>query len=378
MKNVLICTPYFAPGYLAGGSVKTIVNTVRGLETDFVFWILTQDRYSKANSPYITTSTDEWQTFGCAQVRYLNPKQRGIKHLFQLLSSTPGDVLFLNSFFSPFAAIKPLICNLFLGKPVLLAPRGELMPGALSLKPWRKKIYLTIFKYVGLGTRIQWLVSSEEESSALLKIFREGLNLHIISDPVLSEPKPNYNFDLDPAQGLQLVFVSRIDRKKNLAFALKVLALHPNPIKLDIFGPIDDAEYWTELQKQIAQLPKHIQIVYRGSLESNQVIQTLASYHALFVPTLGENFGYIFIEALLAGCPLLISRATPFRELEEKGVGWDLDLNSLPSFANAILHLEKQSLGTHQAMRAQTRDYGLTLQSQNASLPAMRALLKDL
>ena len=67
-----------------------------------------------------------------------------------------------------------------------------------------------------------------------------------------------------------------------------------------------------------------------------------------------------------------------FRELEEKGVGWDLDLNSLPSFANAILHLEKQSLGTHQAMRAQTRDYGLTLQSHNASLPAMRALLKDL
>jgi glycosyltransferase involved in cell wall biosynthesis len=376
MKAVLVCAPYFAPNYLAGGSVKAVVNTVLGLHADFDFWIVAQDRYPKASAQPSADPSVEWQSFGSAHVRYLNPDQRGLLHLFKLLRSTPSDLLFLNSFFSPTAAIKPLLCNLLLRKPIVLAPRGELLQGALAQKPWRKRIYLAAFRLVRLGAQVQWLASSAIEADALRRIFGKDVRLHTIADPILSEPAPQQNFALDSTQGLRLAFVSRIDRKKNLSFALQVLAAHPSAIQLDVFGPIDDEVHWKELQGQIARLPGHVAVAYRGSLAPAEVIPTLASYHALFLPTLGENFGYVFVEALLAGCPLVISDTTPWRGLKKEGVGWDLDLKCPHSFARALQELKCQSLGEHRAMRARARAYGLSLLRDNAALPALRGLLE--
>jgi glycosyltransferase involved in cell wall biosynthesis len=44
---------------------------------------------------------------------------------------------------------------------------------------------------------------------------------------------------------------------------------------------------------------------------------------------LSENFGHVMVEALSAGCPLIISDRTPWRDLETKHIGWDLPLDSL-------------------------------------------------
>ena len=151
MNAVLVCTPYFAPGYLAGGSVKTIVNTVLGLQSEIDFWILTQDRYAWSTHSYTSKKNQTWHAFERAQVRYLDPSEQSLLALYRLLKNTPCELLFLNSFFSPTAAIKPLLINWLLHKPVLLAPRGELLPGALALKPWRKKIYLLFFKLLRAG-----------------------------------------------------------------------------------------------------------------------------------------------------------------------------------------------------------------------------------
>ena len=99
MNAVLVCTPYFAPGYLAGGSVKTIVNTVLGLQSEIDFWILTQDRYAWSTHPYISETNQTWRAFERAQVRYLDPSEQSLLALYRLLKNTPCELLFLNSFF---------------------------------------------------------------------------------------------------------------------------------------------------------------------------------------------------------------------------------------------------------------------------------------
>jgi glycosyltransferase involved in cell wall biosynthesis len=53
----------------------------------------------------------------------------------------------------------------------------------------------------------------------------------------------------------------------------------------------------------------------------------LAQYDFLLLPTLGENFGYVILEALAAGCPVLISDESPWRNLQAAGVGWDMPLS---------------------------------------------------
>ena len=52
----------------------------------------------------------------------------------------------------------------------------------------------------------------------------------------------------------------------------------------------------------------------------------LGKHHVFLFPTLGENFGQVILEAMTAGCAILISDATPWRGLQEKGYGWELPL----------------------------------------------------
>ena len=65
--------------------------------------------------------------------------------------------------------------------------------------------------------------------------------------------------------------------------------------------------------------------------------QTLAAYHLFLLPTRGENFGHVILEALSAGCPVLISDQTPWRGLESSGIGWALPLTE-PERFRAVLN----------------------------------------
>ena len=62
-----------------------------------------------------------------------------------------------------------------------------------------------------------------------------------------------------------------------------------------------------------------------------------------YCPRSGENFGHVIIEALSAGCLALISDRTPWRGLEDAGVGWDLALYDLQAFRAAIEDLAAAS-----------------------------------
>jgi glycosyltransferase involved in cell wall biosynthesis len=67
----------------------------------------------------------------------------------------------------------------------------------------------------------------------------------------------------------------------------------------------------------------------------HEMIPELISDHGLlFLPTQGENFGHSIIEALMAGCPVLISDRTPWRDLEQAGVGADIPLEHPERFVS--------------------------------------------
>jgi glycosyltransferase involved in cell wall biosynthesis len=76
----------------------------------------------------------------------------------------------------------------------------------------------------------------------------------------------------------------------------------------------------------------------KGSIPHEKVLETIVKYHFFILPTLGENFGHVFVEALACGCPLIISNRTPWLELEKKEIGWDLDLNKSEKWIDTINH----------------------------------------
>ena len=119
----------------------------------------------------------------------------------------------------------------------------------------------------------------------------------------------------------RFLYVSRIDRKKNLSFALDVI--RDLNCELHIYGPIGDEPYWRECQSKM----RGARAEYHGALAPEQVIPTLQPGHFLLFPSLGENFGYIIYESLCASCPVLISdQNDAWRNMLKVGGGYDLPL----------------------------------------------------
>ncbi len=133
--------------------------------------------------------------------------------------------------------------------------------------------------------------------------------------------------------------MARIAVEKNTLFAIERLNRLAGDITFDLYGPIYDNAYWQRCEQAIAALPSNVKVNYKGVIDPEKVPALFAGYHALFMPSQGENFGHTMAEALASGLPLLISDRTPWKGLEEKHAGWDLPLNGGNLFVRAIERL---------------------------------------
>ena len=93
-------------------------------------------------------------------------------------------------------------------------------------------------------------------------------------------------------------------------------------IFLELIGPVEDERYWEQCKSIIRELPQNIHVTPTGGLRQPEVLNHLEQSHFFVLPTLHENFGYVFVEALAAGCPILISENTVWDEIEQKRIGW--------------------------------------------------------
>jgi glycosyltransferase involved in cell wall biosynthesis len=155
--------------------------------------------------------------------------------------------------------------------------------------------------------------------------------------PDICTPLEAFSSPRQKSQGkLQVVFLSRISPKKNLAGALRILQTIDVPVDFHIFGPAEDQDYWQLCQDLIQKLPPHVTATYQGPIPHGEVGHVLQRYDLFFLPSLGENFGHVIVEALGAGCPVLISDTTAFRRLESQRAGWDLPLEDEGAFRQIL------------------------------------------
>ncbi|MFA5973315.1 MAG: glycosyltransferase family 4 protein [Lentimicrobiaceae bacterium] len=347
---ILIFIAHYLPGYKSGGPVRSICNIVEALSEEFEFRIITSDRDYKESNPYVGIKPNQWQYVGNAQVFYLTPDAFNLKYIVKLLSKTAYDVLYINSFFDPITTIRLLIgrrIGLIPEKPVVLAPRGELDLGCMNLKYVKKKLYIQFAKFFGLYKEITWHASSNYEVLDIMRIMNVKPDLIQIALNIPTLAKDNEDYFVPIAQdieGLKLIFLSRISREKNLDYALKVLSLVKAHLIFDIYGTIEDPKYWDECRELILKLPSNIKVNYRGNIIHAKVAQIFSQYDLFFFPTRGENYGHVIIESLTNGTQVLISKTTPWRNLETDRLGWDFDLASIKSFVNVIENLASQNI----------------------------------
>ncbi len=109
---------------------------------------------------------------------------------------------------------------------------------------------------------------------------------------------------------------------KNFDFALRVLGKVRVPLHYHVYGPIDDRAYWAQCEQLAKDLPNHVQMTHEGIIDHAEVQAMVAQHDLFFLPTRGENFGHVILEALLAGTPPLIADTTPWKNLDAEGAGY--------------------------------------------------------
>jgi glycosyltransferase involved in cell wall biosynthesis len=158
---------------------------------------------------------------------------------------------------------------------------------------------------------------------------------------------------------MKLIFLSRISRMKNLDSAIMMLDELKGEVEFNIYGPCEDQSYWKECERLNNKLPGNIRVQYLGPVANDRVIDIMAEHDIFFLPTLGENFGHVILEALVAGCPVIISDRTPWRGLEARGIGWDIPLEKPEQFKAVLQQCIDMDDQTYKLWSERARDYGL-------------------
>jgi glycosyltransferase involved in cell wall biosynthesis len=373
-KRVLLFTDWFLPGYKGGGPIQTIAGMIENLSNEIEFLVVTRDRDLGDLVPYKDIELETWISFGPAKVYYWSP---GLISKIKLLASIRKikyEIIYLNGVFSAASTIFPIICKWFglLKKvPIVIAPRGELSVGALGIKSVKKKAYLNLAKCLGWYAKVGWHASSQFEKDEIFFNFGKSAESVLIA-PNLS-PRPQIKKLPTIAKiscEAKMVTLSRISRKKNIDYALKLLMQVKGKISLDIYGPCEDKAYWAECQMLIEKLKKNVSVRYLGEVTHECVISTLNQYDYFIFTTLGENYGHVIREAMAAGLPVIISDRTPWRDLQSKGIGWDLPLEQPQLFIDVIEQSIKVENDEYQKSAIKAREYSISTSNQTESISA--------
>lgn len=341
-KKILVFSDWFLPGYKAGGPIRSLANLVHTLDYDFQIITRITDHHSTEH--YAGIQPGVWTTHRTnVQVCYVAEHEMTAAFIKKILSENTFDYLYFNSLFSNRFTLMPLRVARKMGFATrcVLAPRGMLKPGALSIKTRKKKIFLFAAALLGWFKGIRWHATNEAEADEIRAHFGNGCKIGIA--PNLASIVDSVNRVAEKKAGeLRLICIARISSEKGIREALYFLkAAKLERVECTFYGTQQNEAYLEECIS-IARTISDASISFPGEIAPADIPGALKNAHFFFMPTWGENFGHAIAEALQHGKPAIISNRTPWNNLAQANAGWDLPLEE-SSFVEVLKHCHQMS-----------------------------------
>ena len=393
MEKIFILIPWFHPAYKAGGPIQSIVNMVKELTVGSGQWAVGSSQLTVGSGEFsfniftsnkdldggvLEVACDQWisgqwimpapYTKGYTGDNEVMPAlmtkgSSGDNAKTRIWYSSSNDILpvlkreikeqkpdhfFVVGLYDWNYNFKPLLFTKGVNK--IISVRGMLHPEALAQKPFKKKIYLWLWKLLGWHKKHLFHATDDVEAGYIKKVFGSSARVAVAGNfPLLHECLPM------PAKQrgvLKLVSVALISPMKNYALVLMALQAVGSrlpiaigmavgssqlaSIEYNIYGPIKDGNYWEECKKLIRVMPPHIVINYHGAAPPDDIKKALAANHVFILPSKSENYGHSIIEALSAGRPVITSQGTPWNRLSDAKAGINVDVGDISQLVDAI------------------------------------------
>ncbi len=339
MKTVLSFIDWYIPGYKAGGVLKAFANQVSHFNEDYQFKIITRNNDYMETTPYDNVKTDEWNTIDKnVDVFYLSPANVNFGYLKNLVSNIDFDTVYIHGIYSLWFSIMPIhISKKNRAKKIVVAAHGMLGKHALSVKSRKKQLFTNASKLLGLYKNVYFHAANADEANDVYNVIGKKAKVIIAEEMPMKTELVKWKTRVKTEGELVLASVARIAPEKNTLYAVEALKnCTQGKITYNIYGPVYEKEYWAKCEEVISSLPDNITVNYKGSIPGDQVLDMFSKVHFMFLPTTGENFGHTILESFMSATPVIISNNTPWKNLEQEKIGWELPLEDVNLFAEKI------------------------------------------
>lgn len=343
MKKILIFIPWFDPAFRAGGPIQSITNLVNQFDEDVAYLIFCSNK-DVDGTLLLDIEENCWVDYNaCTKVWYC-AETNPVSIAKKIVTIENPDVIFTIGLFSLQYNILPNL--LFHANRKIVSVRGMLHPGALSQKPFKKKLFLVAFKLLRLHQQAIFHCTNEDEAMHVKSVFGKNIQTMIADNfpkKLTAEKVANKYPDK-----LILMTIALISPMKNHLLTLRALKEMTAQITYHIVGAIKDENYWSECQAIIQTMPSNIQVIYHGEVSPHFIATYLHQTQIFIMPSKSENYGHAIIEALIMGKPVITSAFTPWKNLKPVHAGINVECNE-NSISAAIQQFVQMGQSTYES-----------------------------
>lgn len=319
-RRVLLVSQCFYPSVNRGGPAVSVTNLAKSISSQFDVSVLTAAYESGTEEAFENILPGKNRLFDC-DVYYEASKNPA--RLTELMQQAAPQTVYISSLFSAEYTLPALRYAKKHRIPAVLAPRGELQAEAISVKQYKKRPYLAFLKLSGLTKDVCFHATSTEEAERIRRYFPKA---KLVIAQNLHRPMRLADRVRRKMPGcLRAVAVCRIHPIKGIDRAIEALRGVNGLVQYDIYGPTEDTEFQWKCLAAAKDLPENITVRFCGTVQPDALPAILADADVFLLPTKSENFGNAIVEAMVSGCPPIISNGTPWRDLAAHHAGANAD-----------------------------------------------------
>lgn len=357
-KRVLIFNGYFTPAKNYGGPLTSCKNVIKTCSDEFDFFVVSRN-HDVGCKDIFPNLHKGWKLVEGAMVKYIADGELDFdkSSLRDLFLEVKPDLIWFAGILMPNIRLKTIVLSKELKIPVLLSPRGEVSNDRIQLKWWKKKPYLFFTKMLGYYRDTYFHATCNDEVAGLKKYVGASAK-KIFLIPNIGVPLGPFRQECNKKQGeLRVVFIARIHMVKNVKLAIEVVCKMKSKVTFDIYGPLEQPEYWDECLQVIKTAPGNVTVNYCGQLLPMDVGACFRKYDCFLFPTLNENYGHSIAESLANGIPVVLSKdTTPWNTINKKA-GYVCSLSNVDEFTSALENIAALNKDSYQKLQSDVRVY---------------------
>lgn len=280
---------------------------------------------------------------------YFSHRIAGYSGSLELLLKLPAlvwwaDVVHLSAIYS-FPTIPTLLLCRIWRKPLVWSPHGTFLADKKHAKPRRKRLKQLWLNICNALVEPEWVTlhaTSDQERLASLTQIRRARMAMIPNGVEALQVLPRRRYL--PEGKMRLLFIGRLDPIKGIEKLLEAMKRLDDPsITLAIYGA-GDAQYVSSLKQYAERLNLlNSSVTFLGQVDGEAKMSAFLNSDVAVSPSYSESFAMTVAESLAHGVPVITSRETPWKSVEDKQCGLWVD-NTPESLAQAVRSIRKMDL----------------------------------